>query len=79
RTELLPIAKECNTNLAGLALSFVLGNRQVSTVIPGMRNAAQVRANTQQLVKLSASQMAYLQQLYHTRWQPVMSMLQILG
>jgi aryl-alcohol dehydrogenase-like predicted oxidoreductase len=79
RTEMVPMAKQYNTNLAGLALSFILGFKEVSTVIPGIRNVEQVKANTQFLVTLSPADHQYLRQLFEKRWQSVWELIKQVG
>lgn len=79
RTEMLPMAKQYNCSLASLALSFVLGFPEVSTVIPGIRTPQQVALNTEGLVQLSATDHAYLQDLFERRWQPVIQLMQAVG
>ncbi len=79
RTEMVPMAKQYNTNLAGLALSFILGFKEVSTVIPGIRTAEQVRQNTGFIVKLSDADHKYLCSLYEQKWKPVLKMIQQQG
>jgi aryl-alcohol dehydrogenase-like predicted oxidoreductase len=79
RTEVLPMAKQYDTSLSSLALSFILGFPEVSTVIPGIRTPRHVDLNTHGLVKLTAGDHARLQSLFHERWQPVMEMMQRLG
>jgi aryl-alcohol dehydrogenase-like predicted oxidoreductase len=79
RTEMVPIAKQYNTNIAGLALSFILGFKEVSTVIPGIRTPEQVKQNTGFLVKLSAADHAYLCSLYEQKWKPVLELIRLQG
>jgi aryl-alcohol dehydrogenase-like predicted oxidoreductase len=79
RTEMVPVAKQYNTTLAGLALSFILGFKEVSTVIPGIRTPEQVALNTKHLVKLSAADHSYLASLYETKWKPVLEMIRLQG
>ncbi len=79
RTEMLPMAKQYNTTLAGLALSFILGFKEVSTVIPGIRTPEQVRQNTAFIVKLSESDHQYLCNLFEQRWRPVLEMIRLQG
>jgi aryl-alcohol dehydrogenase-like predicted oxidoreductase len=79
RTEMVPVAKQYNTTLAGLALSFILGFKEVSTVIPGIRTPEQVGLNTKHLVKLSAADHSYLASLYETKWKPVLEMIRLQG
>lgn len=79
RTEMVPMAKQYNTNIAGLALSFILGFKEVSTVIPGIRTPEQVKQNTGFLVKLSANDHAYLCSLYEQKWKPVLELIRLQG
>jgi aryl-alcohol dehydrogenase-like predicted oxidoreductase len=79
RTEIVPIAKQYNTNLAGLALSFILGFNEVSTVIPGIRTPEQVKQNTGFLVRLSSADHQYLCSLFEIRWKPVLELIRQQG
>lgn len=79
RADVVPIAKQYNTNLAGIALSFILGFPQVSTVIPGIRNADQVQKNTGFLVKLSEPDHQYLQQLFEGKWKVLLEIIRRQG
>lgn len=79
RTDVVPIAKQYNTTLSSLALSFILGFPEVSTVIPGIRNPQHVALNTQGLVTLSASDHQHLQDIFERRWQPVIQLMQAQG
>jgi aryl-alcohol dehydrogenase-like predicted oxidoreductase len=79
RTDVVPIAKQYNTSLSSLALSFILGFDEVSTVIPGIRTPQHVTQNTQGLVKLSVADHKHLQHIFEYRWQPVMQMMQAQG
>jgi aryl-alcohol dehydrogenase-like predicted oxidoreductase len=76
RVEVLPLAKQYNTTLAGIALGFVLGFDAVSTVIPGIRTPDHVALNTSGLVQLSAHDKAHLQALFTTRWPLLLHMIQ---
>jgi len=75
RTEMVPMAKQYNTNLAGLALSFVLGFEAVSTAIVGMRTPEQVKINTKASVLFSAHDHQYLQSLGKTKWEVVLQLI----
>ncbi len=79
RTEMVPVAKQYNTTLAGLALSFILGFKEVSTVIPGIRTPLQVKQNTGFLVKLSASDHQSLRALYTQKWSEVLDLIKNQG
>jgi aryl-alcohol dehydrogenase-like predicted oxidoreductase len=76
---MVPMAKQYNTHLAGLALSFILGFKEVSTVIPGIRTTEQVKQNTGFIVKLSDSDHQYLCGLFETRWKSVLEMIRVQG
>lgn len=79
RTEVMPVAKQYNTSLSGLALSFILGFPEISTVIPGIRTPRHVALNTEGLVTLSSADHAFLTALFQSRWQTVMQMMQAQG
>lgn len=79
RAEMVPLARQYNTHLAGLALSFVLATPGVSTVIPGIRTPQQVQRNTEGLVPLSPAHWQYLAGLFNTRWQPVLELIKQQG
>jgi aryl-alcohol dehydrogenase-like predicted oxidoreductase len=49
------LCQKYNCTKAQLALGYVLAYKEVSVVIPGIRTAAQVAANTSQVVKLDAA------------------------
>jgi aryl-alcohol dehydrogenase-like predicted oxidoreductase len=46
RVEKLKSVRRGGINLAEMALRFILNNKDVSTIIPGMRKIANVEANT---------------------------------
>ncbi|MCU0395923.1 MAG: aldo/keto reductase [Chitinophagaceae bacterium] len=73
------LAKQYNTSLSSLALSFILGFPEVSTVIPGIRTPQHVALNTEGLVTLSAADHQHLRDIFQSRWQPVMQMMQAQG
>jgi aryl-alcohol dehydrogenase-like predicted oxidoreductase len=73
------LTEKYQTNLAGLALSFILSFPEVSVVIPGIRTPEQVAGNTAHLVTLEESDQQYLAALYQSDWQPVMDMMQQIG
>jgi len=79
RTEIIPLAKQYNTDPAGLALSFVLSFKEVSTVIPGIRTPDHVRMNTKPPVKVSEFDFNYLKELYTSKWKPVTDMMEKQG
>ena len=77
--KVMPLTEKYQTNLAGLALSFILSFPEVSVVIPGIRTAEQVAGNTAHLVKLEEADTQYLASLYKESWQPVMQLMEKIG
>ncbi len=62
-----------------LAISYVLSHPQVSTVIPGIRSAKQVAANTTNLFQLSTEELLMIEQLGKTDLNNVMQLIQQQG
>ena len=62
-----------------LALSYILSYPEVSTVIPGIRTAAQALSNTTGIIKLENTDMAFIEQLGSTDFIPVMNLIQQQG
>ena len=77
--KVMPLTEKYQTNLAGLALSFILSFPEVSVVIPGIRTPEQVVGNTAHLVKLEEADTQYLASLYKESWQPVMQLMEKIG
>lgn len=77
--EVLPLAKKYETSLSAFALSFILGFKEVSTVIPGIRTPRHVALNTKGLVRISPEDHQHLRNLYQSHWLPVMKMMQEQG
>ncbi len=75
----MPLTEKNQTNLTGLALSFILSFPEVSVVIPGIRTPEQVAGNTAHLVKLEEADTKYLASLYEESWQPVMQLMEKIG
>ena len=75
KTDLNPLAKQYNTSLAGLALSYILFHKEVSTVIPGIRNERQARLNTQPPVQLSNYDHEYISSLFDEEKESLMQMI----
>ncbi len=74
-----PIALKQNVSKTELALQFILGCRQVSTAITGIRTAAHVEQNTAGTKYLSDQIMEYLLSLERTDLIPIMEMLEKQG
>lgn len=73
------LCKKYNTTQSGLALSFILSYKEVSVVIPGIRTTTHVDLNTQHLVQLEEADKMYLQNLFNTKWQPVLALMEQQG
>jgi aryl-alcohol dehydrogenase-like predicted oxidoreductase len=73
------IAKEEQLNETQLALSFILSNNYVSTVIPGIRTPEHVGKNTSGLKKLSQENMDYLLSLAGKDLKPIMEVIEKAG
>ena len=76
---ILPLAEKYNTTPAGIALSFVLGFNEVSTVIAGMRNEQQVEQNSKETVVLSHDDHQLLLERGADEWQQLWEMARMLG
>lgn len=79
---LLPVwemAKKYETTPAALALRFELSFREVTTVIPGMRNEKQVLQNIEDLERISEQDMQFLKTLYHEKLSKLLSEMQKFG
>jgi len=73
------LLEKYQTTPAGLALSYVLSYKEVSTVIPGIRTPQHVALNTNHIVALEKADQQYLRQLYENQWQHVMQMMEKQG
>jgi len=79
---LAPVWKLCkkyNCTKTQLALSYILSYPEVSTVIPGIRTAAQAESNTSGMVKLEQTDIAFIEELGTTDLIPVMELIRKLG
>lgn len=79
---LLPVwemAKKYQTTSGALALRFDLSFREVSTVIPGMRDENQVMQNIADLEKIRDHDMLFLKKLYHDKLSTLLSEMQKFG
>ena len=70
--QVMPLTEKYGTNLSSLALSFILGIKHVSTVIPGIRTAEQVKQNTSGLVQLEEDDQQFLRDLFDKDWVPIL-------
>lgn len=81
-TALAPVWKLCkkyNCTKTQLALSYILSYPEVSTVIPGIRTAAQAESNTSGIIKLEQADIAFIEELGTTDFIPVMKLIQEQG
>jgi aryl-alcohol dehydrogenase-like predicted oxidoreductase len=79
QNKVMHLTEKYQTNLTGLALSYVLSYPEISVVIPGIRTPEQVSGNTAHLVQLEGADKKFLADLYQSDWQPVMDMMQKIG
>lgn len=63
------LCEKYSISKAGLALSFILSFPEVSTVIPGIKNAHQADLNTSDIVALDPADKQLLQRLFEEQWQ----------
>jgi len=73
------MAKEENLNETQLALSFILSNEYVSTIIPGIRTPEHVEKNTSGLKKLSEKSLNYFLSLAGNELKPIMELIEQTG
>lgn len=79
---LIPVWELCEKyglNKTQLALSYILSIEQISTIIPGIRTAAQAEMNTTGLVKLDESDRELIRQLGKGKFLEIMEMIQKQG
>ena len=60
-----PIQDKYSVPPVAFSISFVLSHPEVSTVIPGMRNSAQVISNTTDLVRFAKDDLTHIHTLYY--------------
>lgn len=77
--EVWTIAKQEELNETQLALSFILSNIYVSTIIPGIRTPEHVEKNTSGLKKLSGENLDYLLSLAGKELKPIMELIEKAG
>lgn len=73
-----PVAKKEGLSGTSLALSYILSFPEISTVIPGIRTAEQVKGNTQGLKTLTPESSDLLQSLA-IEWEPVVQLMEQRG
>ncbi len=73
------LCKKYKCNKTQLALSYILSYPQVSTIIPGIRTAAQVQQNTSGLFKLLPEDIKLIESFGENEFISVMQMIQAQG
>lgn len=73
------LCEQYKTTKTGLALSYILSYPEVSTVIPGIRTAQQVKANTSGIVTLKKEDRELIESLGETSFAEVMSLIEQKG
>ena len=73
------LCKKYNCSKTALALSYILGYPEVSTIIAGIRTAEQVESNTTGLFQLEKEDAQLIEQLGQTDFIPVMKLIQQQG
>jgi aryl-alcohol dehydrogenase-like predicted oxidoreductase len=73
------VNKEEGLNETSLALSFILSNEYISTIIPGIRTPEHVEKNTSGLKKLSGKNLNYLLSLADNELKPIMELIEKTG
>ncbi|HEX7905386.1 MAG TPA: aldo/keto reductase [Chitinophagaceae bacterium] len=73
------LCSKYNCSKTALALSYVLGHPEVSTIIPGIRTAEQAKTNSSGLFKLQQEDITMIEQLGATDFATVMALIQKQG
>ena len=73
------IALDHGLTMGQLALSYILGYEEVSTIIPGIRTPEQVRLNTSGLTRLSLSLRNEIEEIARERFGPVVQLMREAG
>ena len=74
-----PLCSKYGITKTQLALSYVLSHPEVSTVIPGIRTAAQAESNTSGIVRLDQADISFIEELGSTDFIPVIKLIQQQG
>jgi len=78
-TSVWKLCEEYNCTKTQLALSYLLSYPEVSTIIPGIRNRAQVQLNTSGLFQLQPEHKIVIEQAGRERFVAVMELIQQVG
>lgn len=73
------LCKQYNCSKTALALSYILSYPEVSTVIPGIRNKAQVQLNTAGLFRLNDADRQLIEGLFTTKLSAITNEMEKLG
>ena len=73
------LCKKYNISKTSLALSFILGFDEVSTVIPGIRTPQHVMENTKDIIRLDKSDKEHLTTLYDEKWKDIVALMEKQG
>ncbi len=73
-----PIGEKEGLSKGSLALSYILSFAEISTVIPGIRTAEQVQANTEGIKRLNEEDKVLLRSLAG-EWEPIMQLMEQRG
>jgi aryl-alcohol dehydrogenase-like predicted oxidoreductase len=74
-----PLVQKYHITKTGLAMSFILSQPGISTVIPGIRTKEQAIENTSGIVQLEDSDRLFLENLFSTAWFPLVQEMKALG
>lgn len=67
------LSEKYNVDKTTFALSFIMNNQGVSTVIPGIKTPEQAIKNTQPLIKISGDDLKFLHDLYNIKFDELVS------
>ncbi len=74
-----PLVQTYQTTKTGLAMSFILSQPGISTVIPGIRTKEQAIENTSGIIQLDDTDRLLLENLFSTSWLPLVQEMKALG
>ena len=72
-------AEEKSISKTALALSYILGYEEISTVIPGIKTPEQAKLNTSDITRLSEKDMDFIRQLYREKFVELMKLMEEQG
>lgn len=74
-----PLCEKYNINKTSLALSYILSNPAVSTVIPGIRTSQHVEDNTKDIIQLDPDDLEMIQEEYNLSLRKVVELMEAKG